>query len=220
MQEKTEKPSSHKLKKAKERGEISYSSEFVSAVALLGALLLIWVFATQFEKSFKEMFSSTYDSLNVLDPIQGLQKAFAPLIFPTLVIMMGVLVIALLAHFLHAGFNFSWKRPQQKEGFRWFYVSLKLVLIALITYFSLRKVTVSETLFFAPSSEKTHFLFKKLFFLSLKIAIALLFLSICDIFYQKWKYNKRMQMSRQELKEEMRETEGDQQTKSRMRFRD
>ncbi len=50
-----------------------------------------------------------------------------------------------------------------------------------------------------------------------KIAIIMLIISIIDFAYQKYKHNKELKMSVQEIKEEYKQQEGDPQIKSKIR---
>jgi flagellar biosynthetic protein FlhB len=51
----------------------------------------------------------------------------------------------------------------------------------------------------------------------IRICIALVVIAIADAFYQKWKYIKELKMTRQELKEERKDTEGSPEVKGRIR---
>jgi flagellar biosynthesis protein FlhB len=209
MEEKTEKPTKRKLKQAKERGEVAKSTELASTLLLLGALLLFWGFSTILERRFKALFISTYDFLNRSDPVESLYQAFSFLLYPTGFILVVLFLIALLAHFFQTGWIWSWPKSHKREPFRWFFLLLKLIAIASLGYFELKREKLAPHLFFVPLSEKVAYVFKKIFFLLLKIDLALLFLGICDFFYQKWRYHQQMRMTHQELKEEKREAEGD-----------
>ena len=50
---------------------------------------------------------------------------------------------------------------------------------------------------------------KSMYTLSLRISVALLILAVLDFFYQKWQYKRGLRMTKQEVKDEGKETEGD-----------
>ena len=53
--------------------------------------------------------------------------------------------------------------------------------------------------------------------LSMRLAVMLLIMALMDYLYQKWDFEKSIRMSRQEIKEEFRQMEGDPQIKSKIR---
>ena len=124
-----------------------------------------------------------------------------------------------LPDLFQTGWIWRWQQNKKRGRPRFVFPILKVLVIAAIGYVTLRGGTPSEQLLRAAAGEKVTFIFKQVFFLALKIALALLLLGICDFFYQRWKYYRDMRMTLNEVKEEKRETEGDHKTKSRMRQR-
>ncbi len=61
------------------------------------------------------------------------------------------------------------------------------------------------------------FLFEQAFFIGIYIAGILIVLGIFDFLYQKWKFSNDMKMTKQEVKDERKQTEGDMQMKSKLR---
>ena len=59
----------------------------------------------------------------------------------------------------------------------------------------------------------------KLWWLSIKLAFCLLIVAIADYAYQKWDFEKKIRMSKHDIKEEHKQTEGDPQIKSKIRQR-
>ncbi len=215
MSEKTERPSARKLKKAREEGNVPQSSELASALIFLGALSLLWAFGPKLGKGLKALFVTLFSTLN--DP--QIENLGPPILSPLLFILGGVFVIAILAHLLQTGWIWSWPKSSKGKGeSRWVILPLKVAVIAFIGYFELN-ISQNAQMLLESAAGKVDFLLKTLFFLLVKIGIALLVLGILDYFYQKWKYDKQMHMTKQELKEEQRETEGDRKTKIQMRQR-
>ena len=52
---------------------------------------------------------------------------------------------------------------------------------------------------------------------ALNVAIALFIISVIDYFYQRWEHEKSMRMSKQEIKDEYKQSEGSPEVKARMR---
>jgi flagellar biosynthetic protein FlhB len=61
------------------------------------------------------------------------------------------------------------------------------------------------------------FLGKLIFEISFKIAIVILLMAIADFIYQKWQHEEDLKMTKQEVKEEFKQMEGDPQVKQRIR---
>ena len=217
MQERSEQPTPHKLKKAKERGEGPNSIELSRALALLGALFLLWALASLFSKAFKDVFFSTYTQLIPLESEQVVYDSFLPLFLPVFLMVGGIFLLTICLHFFQKGW--IWRRSTNKKRGRerWILPLLKIGAIVSIGYYELKNKTPHANLLFSSSGEKLSLIFKNIFFILLEVALAFLLLAFCDYFYQRWKYNKDMRMTPQEVREEKREREGN--TKYQMRNR-
>jgi flagellar biosynthesis protein FlhB len=210
MPEKTEKPSQRKLKKAREEGKVVKSSELSASLLLLSGLALLWFFGKSLKTGLVNIFKEVFGNLHTLELDEVAGKIFPWIAVPLLWIMGGLVLIALLTHFVQTGW--VWKRPRkhQKGKSHILMTSLKMIVIGLIGYLSLQNLS--------PSLGFSH-LFEHIFFMLLKLALVLLLIGVGDWFYQKWQYEKQMRMTRQEVKEEKGESEGPQETKSKMRRR-
>ncbi len=192
--ERNEKPSQRKLRRARERGEAPYSGELTSSLILVVGILLLPLFRERFVTLFKKSFSE----LNQWQPLEGLAALFQLFVWPV-VLFLGVLFgITLLSNWLQRGW--VWKRASKKGGARLLPPLIKLLVIGTVGYLSLRKVAEVN-----------------LYSLLLKVAVALFIYGVCDYFYQRWRFNRRMQTTKQEAKEERRAEEGDRDTKNRMK---
>lgn len=95
---------------------------------------------------------------------------------------------------------------------------LKIILIASVSYLSLK----SEFYLFLRTmdwslEQSMHFLAVILFKVLLSIGLSVITLAAMDYFFQWWDMEKQMRMSKQELKEEMKNREVDPQIKARIR---
>ena len=220
---KTEKPTKRKLKKARERGEVAKSSFFAGALLFSGGVLLIWAMSPFLKSRFQ---ASMREGLIALrDPkIEGaLQRVISPLVFPIAAILLVVLALSIGSYLFQTGWVVSFERIKpkwrKKKGEKRLILPLMQIAgIALIGYFAIGKKFDPNLLFHSPETQSAFF-FKKIIFLSIELGAFLLFLGLCDFFYQKWRYNKQMQMTPEEKKEEVKESEGDPGIKERMRRR-
>jgi flagellar biosynthesis protein FlhB len=94
----------------------------------------------------------------------------------------------------------------------------KLAIITLIVWIYLRgRFEALAALRWAWSTELLSAISGIILGVGLRVAAAALVLGIADAFYQKWRYIEDLKMSRQEVKQEHKDTEGDPKIKSRIR---
>ncbi|MGD8787737.1 MAG: EscU/YscU/HrcU family type III secretion system export apparatus switch protein, partial [Phycisphaerales bacterium] len=95
---------------------------------------------------------------------------------------------------------------------------LKLLVISLIAWFYLRdRLDTLAGLRWAWSAQILVITAKIIFGLIIRIGIALLVMCIADAIYQKWKYINDLKMTKQEVKEELKDTIGSPEVKKRIR---
>ncbi len=238
--ERTEQPTPRKLQKAKDKGQVPQSQE-VSSVATLIILIAMIAFSGPSifkwcETQLKLGFSCDYSVFS--DP-QHFLKFFGDQFIDSLVLITPILVAltvgTVLASIAVSGLNFSSKAFELKfnqlnpvEGFsklinvqscvRLLVSILKLVFVSLIVWFYVKdKLETLASLRWADSSLILSMTAKMILGLLIRVAIALLIISIADALFQKWKYIQDLKMTRQEVKEDHKETEGSPEVKRRIR---
>ena len=94
----------------------------------------------------------------------------------------------------------------------------KLAIIGLIGYFTfVDLLREANSLAVLPQEAIIIFNFKAATEITGKIVLALFALSIFDYFYQRWQQEQQIKMTKQEVKEENKQSEGDPQLKQRIR---
>ena len=95
---------------------------------------------------------------------------------------------------------------------------LKLILISIIVgvYLS-RQVDTLMNLRWAWTGQIIAVIARIIFGVCIRVCIALLVLAVADALYQKWKYIEDLKMTRQEVRQELRDTEGSPEVKVRIR---
>jgi len=94
----------------------------------------------------------------------------------------------------------------------------KIVLVAWLLYATIQgELTEVIAVMESQPAEILNFLGKLCYQMGLKITLVLAVLAAFDFAFQRWQYEKNLRMTRQELKEEMKQTEGDPVVKSRIR---
>ncbi|KRL02100.1 flagellar biosynthesis protein FlhB [Liquorilactobacillus capillatus] len=234
---KTERPTAKRLKDARKRGEVPKSQELNAALALLAfAVIMVpsWEFVlNHFMPYLIQMiqqigrFRVEYRDLSKVG-IQAVLMIFL-LCAPFMALSMA---IGYLANLMQVGLLFTakplkpdfkkinpWNGLKQMFGLRSIFNMAKtLVKFGVIAYFCYQKFIQTIPILINLSSVGIN---KILFFvldfakdLSLKIAILLLVLSLADYAYQRYTHLKNLRMSKQEIKEEFKQMEGDPQVKS------
>jgi flagellar biosynthetic protein FlhB len=88
--------------------------------------------------------------------------------------------------------------------------SLKLILMALLSYWLLVDIVVeSVSLVDFSVDEMTMYMVDNIFEFIWKLSLGYIVLAVFDFAYQKWKHHKDMMMTKQEVKDEQKQTEGD-----------
>jgi flagellar biosynthetic protein FlhB len=94
----------------------------------------------------------------------------------------------------------------------------KILLIGWIAYSTLRpEMHLLPLLSNRPMGGALSHAAAVAFKLVIRVWIALVFLALLDYLFQRWNYERELRMTKQEMKEEMKETEGDPQVKARVR---
>ncbi|NGX55184.1 MAG: Flagellar biosynthetic protein FlhB [Chlamydiae bacterium] len=221
-QERSERPTKKKLRDAKKKGQVAKSQELCAIIVLLGGIFLIFGFAHTLNLRLKNVMIGRFTSLGDQAIESQMSQAFSSLLLPTIAIMIGIMGVGVAIHLLQGGW--IWKRPKRSKGgqfvYRLCYSTLKLGVVGALGYLILKgwRWYVGETIFMAMA-QKQNVLFKKSFSLAIEIGVVLLFLALIDFGYQKWRFYQKMKMTKQEVREEKRETDGDPAVKHEIRNR-
>ncbi len=239
----TEEPTEHKLRKAREEGKVVKSVEFTSAIILLFSIVVIGLFSSSFLKTMIDMLRYFVLHATEMDvrTDSNIWKAFIwffiRLITPVFFV---AFVAALLSNIFQVGFFFTvkpivpdFKRIVPRFG-KFFKKALfsgeaafnlgksifKVVFIGVIAYLNIRAelprlAKMVEMPFFRSFSLTAGIAFR----IIIEAAVALLVLAIPDYMFQRHLHIESLKMSKQEIKEERRMYEGDPLVKSRLRER-
>ncbi len=236
---KTEKPTPHRIKEAREKGQVARSVEINSVVVLLTGLLAIRYAGPYMVDSMRDLSIFFYQNLNM--PL-GMENVYTYGIFlmgKTFLILApvlgAILLMGLLVNYLQVGVLFSLKPITPKfnninpmNGFQRLFSRrslvefiksiLKLLIIGGIAYSGVK--TALPLLVPAMDMQGTEAL-GLVGSLSIsilnRIIIVLLALAILDYLYQKWDYEDNLRMSKQEIRDEFKQSEGDPMIKARIR---
>ncbi|MBM7708070.1 flagellar biosynthesis protein FlhB [Enterococcus lemanii] len=239
---KTEQPTAKRLKDAREKGDIPKSPDLVAALSLLAfslVLLPLWEYLIKqllpFMKSFFQRLDSYEQIFNDL-PKLGMQLIvlFFLLTFPFLAVS---LFVGMFGNLVQVGLLFSTKvikpnfgKLNPLSGFKNLFgmqslvnsgkTIAKFLLVFYLCYQKFLEVLPDLAKLNQLSTIKVfHFILDFAKGLMMQIAIFLFVIAIVDYMYQRFSHRKKLRMTKQEIKEEHKQMEGDPQVKSQRKAR-
>jgi flagellar biosynthetic protein FlhB len=241
-EEKTEKATPKKRKDARERGQVLRSTELNSTVVLLAAFMgmkLLGPSAVKEMKRFMTLFLSgavlTQEPLTIEyigEMAMQAVMSFGLMVTP---LMLIILAAGLVIHFVQVGFLFTSKplgfklsRINPLEGMKrlfsprsftqLFKSILKVVIIGITVYNGFMDSLVGiPGVMEQDLISGVSFMIEGIFNIAFDACLAFAILSVADYLYEWWMHEKDLRMTKQEIKEEFRQMEGDPQIKSRIR---
>ncbi|MDZ4782960.1 MAG: flagellar biosynthesis protein FlhB [Planctomycetia bacterium] len=238
--DKSQEATQHRRQQAREEGQVPRSQDLGSAVLLVGGLWvlfslsggLVTYFADYAQRQFGGAAWLTADSGFVHETWMGELNPLARAILPLLAAGM---VIGIVTSLFQGGILFlpdklmpDFSRVDPLQGFRRLFSMasvvrlvfgiFKIIIVAAVAYWSLQGRYEDLLLMaFLTLPQIGALLFDILFWTSMKIGAALLMLAVADYAYQYWKYEQDLMMTTQEVREEMKNLQGDPQILSRRR---
>ncbi|MBN3254195.1 flagellar type III secretion system protein FlhB [Pectobacterium brasiliense] len=238
--EKTEAPTPQKEEKAREEGQIPRSRELTSVLMMVAGLAILWIggevmagrLARIVSQSLNFDYATIGDDTQMLRHVGSLLRQAASALIP---IMLGAVLVALSAPLLLGGILFStkslkvdFKKLDPISGLKrlfsaqslaeLFKAILKSVMVGIIsTLFLIHNwPTILHLVSEAPTAAMGD---------ALELAVMCGFLIIMglipmvafDVFWQVWSHIKKLRMSKQEIRDEHKQSEGDPHVKGRIR---
>lgn len=237
---KTEQPTPKRKHEARAKGQVAKSRELGSVSILLATLIGFHFYGVQFLNRLFDLMQwllrssgeLTIQDSGLTNLLFQIEMRLLPILAPVILLMAS---FALLFNFCQVGFLFSTETLQPDlgklnpiTGFQNLFSFkslvelvkslLKMGVIGYIAYVSIRKELSGLPLLSTLSCEG---IFASICTISYKIilrsTIALLVMAILDYIYQRYEMNKSLMMTKEEVKEEMRQSEGDPKIKAQIR---
>ncbi|MHC4883880.1 MAG: EscU/YscU/HrcU family type III secretion system export apparatus switch protein [Planctomycetota bacterium] len=239
--EKTEDASARKKSQAREQGNVASSRDLNAAAIVFTAVVFLRYGGMLI---LEQIFSSTIFLLEgvanlplpVKDEVSGytimwvsvLGRCFGP-------VAVMLFLVALIVGFSQVGFGLSWESVSLKfdklnpvAGFMNMFKLKNLVmlamnlskvaLVALVAYFSIRSelMGTASLVDLTVRQMATH-IAQAVLDMAVYLATLMLVLALADFWYQRFQWERDLRMTKQEVKEEMRDTEGDPHVRSKRR---
>jgi flagellar biosynthetic protein FlhB len=241
-QEKTEKATPKKRKEAREKGQVARSMEIPGAFVMLSTFAGLMMFAGYFKDHLYRLFTvpfRDYMSLNVTAETVGV--IFGNLTIQALMMLAPIFFIAIAAAIItnYAQFGFlltgqtlmpKFNKLNPIEGAKRIFSlraaieflksMLKMLVIGILVFTTLwGEKDKLVALSMLPLEDVFAYAANLTATLGLKVAACLVAIALLDFMYQKYDYEKNLRMSKQDIKDEYKKTEGDPLIKSKIRER-
>lgn len=239
-QEKTEQPSSKKLEDARKKGMVAKSVEVNSLLIVVTGLVTIFLLQSYIGQQMSNFTINIFNSLDVLPKRISLlpNMAFDWFMFFLSVlapVTTAIVIVSLASNIAQVGFRISpealapkFSKLNPAKGIKKIFSSrsvveifktlLKFFVISFFTYLILSDLIIAAAyLDNLNPSEIIIFMLDNAFSLLWKIALLYTVIAAIDFAYQRYKFRKDMMMTKQEVKEEMKQLEGDPTIKGRIR---
>lgn len=244
--EKTEPATPKKLEDARKEGQVAKSREIGNAFGILALFLVLKFMIGWIAGNLLSFFGTVYNKMpdvvtfwHGFMPINDLGILFRQMLFQVLLIIAPILMIGFLIAFLCDLVQVKWKptgktlKPKFSKlnpinGFkRIFSVNslvelvksvLKIMIVSLVCYSYLKdKLALLYSLYDMSLMQSIQLIGETITDLGIRIAAVYMLLAFSDFAYQKYKFSNDMKMTKQEIKEEYKQSEGDPQIKGKIR---
>ena len=241
FQEKTEKPTPRRREQARKKGQVARSREIPSVLILMTSIGVFFLAGTWMFWSLSSLMGGIFENLSSwriesIEQTGSLLAALGGRILGILTpILLAVFIAGIVSNVAQVGFMFKFSLLAPKisklnplNGLKRF-VSLKalvevvksiskMLIIGAVAYLAvvtdiesipaLVQLPVSRIMIYIG-----HMSAKICFF----AALVMIFLAVVDYVYQRWEHEKNLRMTKQEIKDETKQTEGDPKVKARIR---
>jgi len=246
--EKTEDATPKKLNDARKEGKVAKSKEIGNGLTLLALFVVLKIFLAWIGNRLGELFAGVYNRIPDMVqsagnkvPESNFHHLFLLMMIRALLIMAPVLLVGFLVAFLSDLLQVGWHptgKPLQPKpnklspisGFkRIFSINsvaelvksiAKILLIAIVSYSYLKN---QHRIFFVlldmPVTQAILLIGQVVVDLGMRIAIVYMLIALGDFIYQKRKFANDMKMTKQEVKDEMKDQEGNPEIKGKQRQR-
>jgi flagellar biosynthetic protein FlhB len=239
-QDRTEEPTPKRLSEARKKGQVARSRDLSASLVLIASLGVLTFWSSSMGTKSAAMMRSSLEGLR-----PGLvTPAHVPTLFVKSGLAMGhllapiwlcLVVSAILANYLQGGWIFSTERlvPDLSRlqifgGLKRLFSGTSLLELAkslakvsfiglMVFYFFKSRFLNFLTLTHQDTGQLLSLLQSTSFQLSRRVVFLLLFLGILDYLYQRYSFKKNLRMTKQEVKDEMRQVEGDPRVKARLK---
>lgn len=246
--EKTEPATSKKLNDIRKEGQVAKSKELITAVSLMSLFIILKIYLSKLGTGLIDVYTQVYNSISkVVDesynglPIRTagsvMQQVIIDMIKLVIPILLVAIVIAILGNMLQQKWMVTAKPLQPKfskispiSGFKRMFSVRQLVeliksiamisIIMIVVYNTVKsKMNILLTFYDVGLNTALSTIGSIIIDLGIKISAVFLIVGFADLFYQRIKFKNDNMMTKQEIKDEFKNTEGDPQVKGQIKRR-
>lgn len=239
-QEKTEEPTAKRLDDARKKGQIARSKELGTTGVLVASAASLLIFGGDLGVALMDVMTQQFsldrdDAFDTTKMFGVFGSILGHIAMPIIGIFAVVLVAAFVANSLLGGINFSWQAMAPKpskmsplKGFKrmfgpqaameLFKSVLKVAVVAGVSIW-LINIFINDILFLSMQDlpNNTYDATELLGWIFMGLCCSTIVISIVDVPFQKWNHTKQLKMTKQEIKDEYKNTEGNPEIKGRIR---
>lgn len=241
--EKTELPTAKKLKDARNEGQVAKSTDLIAGTSLLALFLSLKLLIANLGKGFINVFDKYYGTIHKISvedfTIATTQMLFADGIFEIIKLILPLFLIAFVVAFVVNVAQVKWvisnkllmpkfDKFNPVSGFKKMFSKDKVVelikevfkisAIAYLAYDTLKDNYDFIFILYDLSLEQAIKLIGEIVIdLGLDISLVFIIFGFADYFYQKIKFKNDMKMTKQEIKDEYKQSEGDPHIKGKIK---
>lgn len=239
--EKTEKPTAKRRRDERKKGNVFVSKDVVTVVTLIGGLYVLKLTILSSYTSLKQFFLKYFGYMEtmadlpaqrviemVLDAVAVAVKIVMPLMAFTIILSIAATVYQTKPLFVTEPLKPKFSKLNPISGMKKFF-SLKslvdvikgVIKIGILLYilfdFIKGEFYQLPRLLSVDILTASGYMLQSAFAMAIKICAAFVAVSMLDYYYQKWEHERQMKMSKQEVKEEYKQIEGDPKVKAKIR---
>lgn len=241
--DKTEKATPKKLDDARKEGRVAKSTDLINGVMLLLMFFVLRIFGSFMANGFMESFTKYYNktadiAMEIFDVKQAVNLAnemVFDIVIACLPVLIGSFIVAFVGNIVQVGWKVTAKplKPKldrlnpvgglkrmfsQEKVVELIKSILKVLAIAIVAYNEVKdRWKFILNLYDFEFMQAIVNIFDIVLDVGIKISIIFVIIGLADFVYQKWKHLHDLKMSKQEVKDEMKQSEGDPLVKGRIR---
>ena len=240
FEEKSEKATPKKREEARKKGDVAKSRELPSIAVLLAGLVTLSFFGSYTLGHIQLIMKTGFSDLMMHDiSLQSFELFFRQMIVQSVRILapflVAIFMAAIFTNVLQVGFMLSAESIKPKlsklnpiKGFGRLFSKqslmelvkslLKLAIVGGVAYLTIKSeiensVRLGDMPLYAIFSHTLYTILK----IFLKCTLAMVFIVAIDYAFQKWQFENKLKMSKKEIKDEFKRSEGDPQIRSRIK---
>lgn len=239
--ERTEKATPKRRRDERKKGNVLQSKDIVTVFTLIGSFYVLKLtFSSSYTalKGFMLKYFSFMQSKSSLsqdfvremayDATLTSMKVIAPLMACVVILSIAATVFQTKPLFVLDSLKPKFNRLSPLQGIKKIFSVrsivevlkgiLKISILFYLLYgFIKDQIIQLPRLFSLEIPAASGYIFQTVFNMAIRIGVAFAVISVFDFFYQKWEYERQLRMSKQEIKEEYKQLEGDPQIKGKIK---